>query len=543
MKTKTFASWVAQAALATASAIAIVSPAKAQTGTKISALPTVSAITGTETVPVVQSGATKGATVSQVGAAILGTLPARVTAVEGNITSNGAAISGLQTSKLNADASGLSVAAAYTLSTGLGALPALAVPAGTETSNLLQANGTAVKTSVALLGTGRTVIGDAVVEPTSGPAYATSGTGNLTGLYYYTVSYVTALGETGPWSGNGPGVTTSANSVAVSSIPTGPTGVIARKLYRTKAGTNVTEKQYYLVATIADNTTTTYADNTTDASLGTPPAWAPTNRGNIVDGSGVNVARFGWQSVSMGQNTGSGYASVAIGWNAFASNVDGRRDTAVGEFSLASNTSGYENVGLGTHAGQNVTTQYADTLVGAYAGFNIGVSGGATTGNNSVAIGRSALYGTAAGLGSNNVAVGAYACSGINTASSVLCLGSYAGQYANANNQLYIDPTGNFRANLAASQDAGLIYGVSATTGQAQELRLNATVRIGWGGATVAQLPTCAAGMGGKRATVTDASVAYTSTNVGATVAGSGTNTAPVFCNATASAAGNWVIG
>lgn len=53
---------------------------------------------------------------------------------------------------------------------------------------------------------------------------------------------------------------------------------------------------------------------------------------------------------------------------------------------------------------------------------------------------------------------------------------------------------------------------------------------------TVANLPV--AGTAGRRAIVTDASVAYTSTNVGATVLGGGSNTAPVFDNGT-----NWVIG
>jgi hypothetical protein len=128
--------------------------ALASTGSSlnISTLTNAGALAGSEVVALGQGGANRGASLNTVGAQILGTLPSRVATAEGNISSNGTAISGLQTSKLNADASGLSVAAAYTLSTGLGALPALAVPAGTETSNLLQANGTAVKTSLAQIG-------------------------------------------------------------------------------------------------------------------------------------------------------------------------------------------------------------------------------------------------------------------------------------------------------------------------------------------------------------------------------------------------------
>jgi len=54
----------------------------------------------------------------------------------------------------------------------------------------------------------------------------------------------------------------------------------------------------------------------------------------------------------------------------------------------------------------------------------------------------------------------------------------------------------------------------------------------------VANLPAASAAYKGFRATVTDASTAYTSANVGVTVAAGGANTAPVFCNGT-----NWVIG
>ena len=47
-------------------------------------------------------------------------------------------------------------------------------------------------------------------------------------------------------------------------IPTGPAGTTGRKLYRTAMGSS----QFKLVATLADNTTTTYFDRTFDAALG-----------------------------------------------------------------------------------------------------------------------------------------------------------------------------------------------------------------------------------------------------------------------------------
>lgn len=92
------------------------------------------------------------------------------------------------------------------------------------------------------------------------------------GAHRYLSTYVTADGETQA------GVVSSAvtvadktinGQVAVSGIPIGGALVTARKLYRTAAGGST----YMLLATIADNTTTTYTDNTADSSLG---AGAPT---------------------------------------------------------------------------------------------------------------------------------------------------------------------------------------------------------------------------------------------------------------------------
>jgi hypothetical protein len=66
------------------------------------------------------------------------------------------------------------------------------------------------------------------------------------------------------------------NRAALSSIAVGPTGTTARKLYRNTVAAPSTFK---LLATLADNTTTTYTDSTADASLG---ATAP-----IADTSGL----------------------------------------------------------------------------------------------------------------------------------------------------------------------------------------------------------------------------------------------------------------
>lgn len=87
------------------------------------------------------------------------------------------------------------------------------------------------------------------------------------GAHRYRVTFVTAEGETE--GGDLSAAVTVANKavngkVALTRIPTGGSAVTARKLYRTiAAGTD-----YLFLATIADNSTTTYTDNIADASLG-----------------------------------------------------------------------------------------------------------------------------------------------------------------------------------------------------------------------------------------------------------------------------------
>lgn len=89
--------------------------------------------------------------------------------------------------------------------------------------------------------------------------------GNLNGAYTYKITWVNAIGETkgGVTSGV---VNPVNNQVKVTYLPVGPDGTTARKIYRTVAGgADGTQK---LVATVSDNTTTTYVDNVADGSLG-----------------------------------------------------------------------------------------------------------------------------------------------------------------------------------------------------------------------------------------------------------------------------------
>lgn len=102
----------------------------------------------------------------------------------------------------------------------------------------------------------------------------------------------------------------SLQQVALSSIPIGGTGVTSRKLYRTAVG----DTQLKLLATIADNTTTTYTDSTADASLSTNAPTSDTSAlsqpsGAVlagatsltVAGAGAFASAGGWAVIGNGQ--------------------------------------------------------------------------------------------------------------------------------------------------------------------------------------------------------------------------------------------------
>lgn len=95
-----------------------------------------------------------------------------------------------------------------------------------------------------------------------------SGAGNVdNGAHRYRVTFVTVDGET--QGGDISDAVTVADKsingkVQLTAIPLGGSLVTSRKIYRTAAGGSI----YYLLATIANNTATTYTDNIADASLG-----------------------------------------------------------------------------------------------------------------------------------------------------------------------------------------------------------------------------------------------------------------------------------
>lgn len=104
----------------------------------------------------------------------------------------------------------------------------------------------------------------AVTVALAAPAIA----GNVTaGVHRYLATFVTADGETQAGTVSDPVTVADAainGKVELTAIPIGGALVTSRKLYRTAAGGST----YLLLATIANNTATTYTDNIADASLG-----------------------------------------------------------------------------------------------------------------------------------------------------------------------------------------------------------------------------------------------------------------------------------
>lgn len=98
-------------------------------------------------------------------------------------------------------------------------------------------------------------------------ALAGDGAGNVNaGVHSYKVTFVSASGESsGSPASNSVTTTAGDGQVDLTNIQIGIFGTTARKIYRTEAGGS----DYKLLATLSDNTTTTYADNIADGSLTT----------------------------------------------------------------------------------------------------------------------------------------------------------------------------------------------------------------------------------------------------------------------------------
>lgn len=274
--------------------------------------------------------------------------------------------------------------------------------------------------------------------------------GNLNGLYYYSVNYYNALGETDT-SGE-QSISVTNKQVSVTLPISANTSVIGRRLYRTVA--NAFDPVIkYLVADIPNNTATSYVDNLVDGSLGVPVPRVNTTGGQLFN----NNDRVGFASggtTSFGLNSAlqsTGYANSSFGFGSLTDNTTGYRNTAGGVFSLYKNTTGYNNTGWGVHSLNDNTSGWDNNAFGfsALISNTTGISNSAfgtfalsqnLTGSNNIAFGASSLQYNTAG---NNTAVGYNSLQNNTTGSGNIGLGYQAGRD---------NSTGNF--NIAIGQGA-----------------------------------------------------------------------------------------
>lgn len=142
---------------------------------------------------------------------------------------------------------------------------------------------------------GRVDAGGNIVAALDPPASALTATasataGNLNGTYTYVVTYTTFAGETlpGPTSSS---VAPASKQVDLTAIPTGPAGTKSRKIYRTTRQVDGVTTGWRFLTEIADNTTTTYTDDTADTSLTYAPPMpiAPPQVGPLVGSAGAGA--------------------------------------------------------------------------------------------------------------------------------------------------------------------------------------------------------------------------------------------------------------
>lgn len=371
-----------------------------------------------------------------------------------------------------------------------------------------------------------------VARPAS-VSLALGGAGALTGQRFWSVSYVTAEGETD--ISIGVAATPTDQSVNVTIPVSSDRRVIARRIYRTVSGETESQRAF-LVAEIADNTTTVYNDNIADGSLGTPAKAVNLSGGKLLNGSSVLASlsglstAFGFSALS----TGQGYAVTAFGAQALENNTTGYRNTAVGTNALDANTTGFNNTGVGVHALNDNTTGndntalgvnalffynggLSTTAVGANAGANItsgnfntflgggagqlrtggagntfvGYNSGYAAGNGAqnAALGQIALedlttgdfnlgigYGAGQNIttGSFNTALGWGALTANLTGGNNIAIGPRAGNHETGNSKLWIDSQD--RADLATAEATSIIVGTMGATRAAQQLNVNGQI-------------------------------------------------------------------
>jgi hypothetical protein len=249
---------------------------------------------------------------------------------------------------------GVQVAAGGSL-VGPGATPSVALTAsvlsgGTElgigTYSYAYTDVTAAGESVPSPTVAIAVVG-VIPAPTNAPHFTgTSGTMPESGFFDYAYSYVSADGETtvGPRNGSHSDGTTG---LVFNQINPGPTGVTARRVYRTPScatGADADAATLQLLTTLADNVTTTFTDNSSsDAILGAAARTTNTTiarrvaLASIVSGASGTTARKVYRTAVNGAQL---KLLTTLADNVTTTFTDATIDSALGANAPTADTSG-----------------------------------------------------------------------------------------------------------------------------------------------------------------------------------------------------------
>jgi hypothetical protein len=223
-----------------------------------------------------------------------------------------------------------------------------------------------------------------VAAPTTALIGTPGAAGPLNDYYYYTVTYVTASGETdpGPKSGYARPINQQVNLTA---IPVSPNSLVtARKIYRSPYYFG----DYQLVATINNNTATTYTDSVTSpgATFSKSNSTASLMMGGITVLNAHNNVQNTFVGIYSGISNTSGEQNTSTGFYALHDNTLGSNLTGIGTQALRSNTTGVSNTGVGMGSLLTNTAGSFNTASGTYA-LQLNAIG-----NNNTATGMNALY-------------------------------------------------------------------------------------------------------------------------------------------------------
>jgi len=318
---------------------------------------------------------------------------------------------------------------------------------------------------------------DIVDDPSSLSGSVSSG-GNIDdGNHYYSVTFITEIGETHSYYSKNI-VTGNGNNTVTLTIPISlDNRVIGRRIYRTKA--NDSSYHEYFLIDINNNIDTEYVDIASDSTLS----------GDI----GLSYFRA---------NTTSNYITVKntkviitdekltlIGFGSGVNLTSGGRNTFFGSYSAYNLTSGNDNFYAGYKAGYGATSGVNNSGIGSYTMTSIRTGSNNTSfgaysqyyvndGSYNTSIGYYSLRGSSGNINNRNTAIGARSFGNIsNTGSYNIGLGYNSGYYETGSYKLIIDSID--RGDESTSREKALIYGIMDTFLTNQIICLGGGGRVG----------------------------------------------------------------